>query len=460
MISLWLNLYILNRFKVCKVQREEVLFVRRLILVFLCLVMIVGSSSLPAIARDLTELGLAESYDLGGNTVTIISWTAARIESYLNEDPVTRGRIEEAEELFNCKIEFLQTRDIPNTNFNRLLSGDSAYDLWFTQSRIGYYEIVSNDAAYPMGDILPEAYYDSLSNYEKDSIDLLGYYGKTYGIGKMHFGTGVWNTGGIVMFYNKTLLEELGVADPWDYYKADQWDWSTATQMMQKITRDIDGDGTIDIWGIADPIAYSFVISNGGSVTKVLDDGRIVYSMDEPAAVEGLELYADWHAKGVVGGSFDNRTAAFRMRFLNAGGDYLDFEDEWSVVPFPKGAREDKYYYPEWSPETTLIPVNAVQPEALAALKAFLFRPDDVPLNVVMARTVRDQNAAEIFMELQNNWVPQARYLFESFGGNLVEDAIKKIRDGEISPAVGTAEIKPQVQALLDDFQDSIKFQF
>ena len=122
-----------------------------------------------ALTLDLTQFGLqpAESYDLGGGTVTIVSWTAERIQTYLTTDPVTMGRLEEAEALFNCGIQFLQTRDIPAVNFNRLLSGESAYDLWFTQSRIGYYEIVSSGAAYPVGDILPEAYYDALSPYGK-----------------------------------------------------------------------------------------------------------------------------------------------------------------------------------------------------------------------------------------------------------------------------------------------------
>ena len=41
----------------------------------------------------------------------------------------------------------------------------------------------------------------------------------------MHFGSGVWNTGGIVMFYNKTLLEELGVEDPYELYVNDEWTW-------------------------------------------------------------------------------------------------------------------------------------------------------------------------------------------------------------------------------------------
>lgn len=424
---------------------------KRLIGLFVLLVCLVFSTGV--MAFDLAELGLKESYDLNGNTVTIISWTAERIENYLREDPVTIGRIEEAEKLFNCKIEFLQTRDIPATNFNRLLAGESAYDLWFTQSRIGYYELVSQGAAYPMSEVLSDKYYDSLSAYEKDSIELLSYYGSTYGIGKMHFGSGAWNTGGIVMFYNKTLIDEAGVADPYDLYLNDQWTWDVATEMMRELTIDRDGDGTTDVYAIADPVPESFIISNGGSVTKVDENGRIIFALDEINAIEGLELYADWSNRGFFGGKFENRTAAFRMRFLNDGSKYLELSDEWGVVPFPRGPRANTYYFPEWSPETTIIPVNSANPEAMAALRAFLFRQDDVPVNLVMARTVKSKEAADVFMELQNNWEPTARNLFETFIGDLVSQAFKDIRDNVNSPAVIVAQIKNQAQAALDDFQ-------
>lgn len=426
------------------------------VLVVLVLSLVLTSSVL---AYDLTELGLEPSYDLGGNTVTLISWTAERIENYLRTDPITMGRIEEAEELFNCKIEFMQSRDIPGINFNRLLAGESTYDLWFTQSRIGYYQIVGNGAANPMGDILPSAYYDSLAQYEKDSIELLGFYGKTYGIGKTHFGSGQWNAGGIVMFYNKTLLEEQGVEDPYELYRDDEWTWDVAVDMLQSLTKDLDGDGVTDIYGTTAPYPYSFIISNGGSVTKEDETGHINFALDYPESIEALEAYADWYSRGIVGGDFMSRTAAFSHGFLNAGSNYFAMEDDWGVVPFPRGPQEEQYYYPEWSPETTVIPVNAKQPEGLAALHAFLFRADDVSLNEVIARTVQDQNSASILLELQTDWTPVAKYLYEGFGGSLVDQAMASIRGGQTSATVAVAEIKNQVQAELDDFQATKLFQ-
>jgi hypothetical protein len=52
-----------------------------------------------ASADPLEYLGLdpAGSYDLGGNTVTIISWAGARMEQYFDSFIPVIGRIEEAE---------------------------------------------------------------------------------------------------------------------------------------------------------------------------------------------------------------------------------------------------------------------------------------------------------------------------------------------------------------------------
>ncbi|NLM26320.1 MAG: hypothetical protein GX208_09450, partial [Firmicutes bacterium] len=49
-------------------------------------------------AFDLTDLGFkpAGSYDFGGETVTIVSWTSERMSNYFKTYPPVAGRIEEA----------------------------------------------------------------------------------------------------------------------------------------------------------------------------------------------------------------------------------------------------------------------------------------------------------------------------------------------------------------------------
>lgn len=60
--------------------------------IFVALVLLLLSTSLVS-ASALTDLGFKEagSYDLGGNTVTIISWTSERMANYFDSYPPVLG---------------------------------------------------------------------------------------------------------------------------------------------------------------------------------------------------------------------------------------------------------------------------------------------------------------------------------------------------------------------------------
>ncbi len=402
-------------------------------------------------ARDLSKMGLKSSYDLGGNTVTYVSWTAERIKNYFNDDPVVKGRLEEAEKKFNCKFDFLQTRDIPATNMARLMAGDSGYDVWNSQSRIGYYELVSEGAAYPMDKILPAKFYQSLSHMEQEAIKILEFKGNTYGIGSTHWGAGLWNTGALLVYYNKSLLEREGLPDPYKLYKENKWTWDRATKIIKNVTKDTNGDGEIDQWGIQRVIAGALIVANNGSPTRIDKSGKAVFTLDEPAALEALQLNVDWKQMDGIGGKFETGNAALDMHYIGSGGNYMGMKDKWGIVPIPRGPRAEKYCFPHWSPEVAVVPVNSKQPEAMAALNTFLFREEDVPLNTAIARLVSNRESAELFMRIQKEWAGETRYLFESFGGKIVEAVIKEVVRGDNTPAVAMAEIKPIIQAELDE---------
>ncbi|MFW5985523.1 MAG: hypothetical protein ACOCQ1_04495, partial [Halanaerobiaceae bacterium] len=375
-------------------------------------------------------------------------------------DPAVKGRIEEAEELFNTEIEFLQERDIPSINMTRLVGGDSTYDLWFAQSRIGYYELVSEDAVLNMGEILPDEYYETLSVPEREAINILEFKGEKYGIGDTHYGMGVWDTGNIVMYYNENIIEEVGGPDPYELYENDEWTWEEAGKLFEATTRDTEGDGETDQWALRffQPIPFS--VANGASVTRENEEGEIVFSYDEPEAIEAMEQMQDWNDEGYVADdaeygfheSFPMGEVAFYIHFVGKGEEFMDMEDEWTMIPLPKGPSADRYMYPHWSPETTLIPANAEQPEALAALRTFLFREEDVDLNTMLSRYVRNEKSGRTFQTIQEEWQGETRYLLENFGGSMVQDIVENdVVLGDDDPSAAMEEIKPVIQSEIDE---------
>lgn len=419
----------------------------------------------PVSAFDLTEFGFqpAENYDFGGATVTIISWTSDRIPGYFETYLPVVDRIAEAEAAFNCKIDFLYTREIPERNFARLLAGESVNDLWHVQNKIGYWELVSGGAVYDVYELLGEEYYAMLPPSFIATEEALKYEGKYWGIGTMEWRP-TYGYQNDIMFvaYNKDLFEREGLPDLYELYLDGEWTWDAATEIAVKATQDIDGDGVVDIWGIVDARPWDLAVANGAAMTKVDETGRIVFAADEPAYLEALEqCYQWWTELGVQMpsyGSGDLRTAFtsgraamyFSVSAYNLPDRINDVVDDWGIVPFPKGPSTDRHHWTVQALNTTVIPVNAENPEALAALRCFLWREEDVELNDFLATHAHSQQAADVLLTANREWDGKASRLFETFlegYGQLTRD----VQSGSKSAAAAMAEIKPVIQGKLDD---------
>jgi ABC-type glycerol-3-phosphate transport system substrate-binding protein len=75
-------------------------------------------------------------------------------------------------------------------------------------------------------------------------------------------------------------------------YPSRDWTWDEALDMARKLTRDIDGDGRIDQWGLAWPFArgYEGPMMKGWSWTRA--NGREI-NIDDPVFYETLQWMAD-----------------------------------------------------------------------------------------------------------------------------------------------------------------------
>ena len=66
------------------------------------------------------------------------------------------------------------------------------------------------------------------------------------------FGMAVGHEPGAGVFFNKRLLQEAGYGadDLYDFQKNGTWTWSKFEEVLNACTRDIDGDGNVDTWGM------------------------------------------------------------------------------------------------------------------------------------------------------------------------------------------------------------------
>ncbi|OYD15791.1 hypothetical protein CH333_04875 [candidate division WOR-3 bacterium JGI_Cruoil_03_44_89] len=161
------------------------------------------------------------------------------------------------------------------------------------------------------------------------------YEGKFYGIPKD------WTP--LVLYYNKALFDEAGVS-----YPDGSWDWQALLKAAKRLTKDLDGDGKPDQFGIYYYTSWLFPLfpwiwSNGG---RILSEDRKRCVIDSPETVEALQFLADMRWKyGVTPTPVQIAqrdlftTGRVAMLIMGRWGvpRYRTIKDfEWDIAPVPK----------------------------------------------------------------------------------------------------------------------------
>lgn len=127
------------------------------------------------------------------------------------------------------------------------------------------------------------------------------------------------------VYYNKKIFDQYGVA-----YPKDGWTWNDLLKTAQDLTKDTDGDGKTDLWGIQLTANWTtgfeyYVAAAGGSL--ISEDGKTFTGyMDSPETIAAVQWLADLYNKykvapppadltGWAGGNpeFESGKAAMRL---------------------------------------------------------------------------------------------------------------------------------------------------
>ncbi len=132
---------------------------------------------------------------------------------------------------------------------------------------------VGKGAFLPLDDFLAGEYPLDLGIYLPGVVDPGKFEGKQYLLPKDFSPLGV--------YYNKKIFDEAGVA-----YPQDGWTWDDLVKTAQTLTKDSNGDGQTDVWGIQLPASWTtgfeyWVAASGGKL--ISEDGKqFVGYMDSP----------------------------------------------------------------------------------------------------------------------------------------------------------------------------------
>ncbi len=165
------------------------------------------------------------------------------------------------------------------------------------------------------------------------------------------------------LFFNKRVLEDAGI-DPESIYdmQADgTWTWQAWEDLMAKAQRDVDNDGTIDIYGMTEnygDVVRSMILSNGGEIVSLESDGKYRLALEDAKTQEALtkvqELIDTYDAH--VSYASDAQWDYYMTDFMSgnvaftcgqaymADGQYKDMEDDFGFVSFPVGPNAGSDY--------------------------------------------------------------------------------------------------------------------
>jgi multiple sugar transport system substrate-binding protein len=156
------------------------------------------------------------------------------------------------------------------------------------------------------------------------------------------------NISSLVVYYNKTLFDRAGVPYP----KAD-WKWDDFTTTAKALTKDLDGDGTIDQYGLGSEAVIfrvlPFIWQNGGDL---FDDPErpTKLALDTPAARGGLEWFLGFQSVHRIVPDFVAEKAEPSVHRFLRGAMAMYFDSrrgvpvyrtasgfDWDVAPLPAG---------------------------------------------------------------------------------------------------------------------------
>ncbi|NLU40753.1 MAG: extracellular solute-binding protein [Firmicutes bacterium] len=412
----------------------------RIIAIAVMLSMLIGS------------VALAAEFDLGGKTITVVA-AVDKLEGLREE-----GRVAEAEQLFNCKLEslVLPVDTIVESMVTRLISGDSEYDVWGIDND-NFFALVGRDALLPINSVLPAEYFDEARKYAEPAIRHFSAGGNIYVVSSFETlpnGATSW------LAFNKDILAAEGLPDPYDLYEAGEWNWDNFRNLLVGATKDFDGDGTMDQYGIQGMSVWAYIVcSNGTNLFVPGPDGKLKYNWNSPEVLEAIAFggqLVNIDRVNSPSGGFDQGTVAFAYQATWQLDGLKTSGMNYGLIPFPKGPSADGHTMYTGFCGGLGLPRNSADPVAIAAVMDYLFLPQDFEAYLNERNWTQindycpDRRSAAIFAEFLPEFNKTGQILNYSLTADEVWNAYVAARDGQKTPAEAMNEVAAQGQAYLD----------
>lgn len=293
------------------------------------------------------------------------------------------------------------------------------------------------------------------------------------------------NPGGYGIIFNKKLIEDFGMDNPYDLVDEGTWVYDTFYSMAEQAILDLDGDGKMtvnDRYGIIGEWDRFVEIAYRGSGLKTveMENGIPTISMSE-ALVDVFTRFVQY--RDLTGSVFDtfaqfgtaeaSRDEGFGMfkqglsLFTTGGPSRLttmgDMEEDYGIVPYPKWTEEQEIYYSCMDGGRIYLPLSCstdlervcVIKEALAVGTLNYYYPAYYE-DAIQNRYVRDTDSVRMLEIITNG-------IYMDLGTSIWWDIIRApwqncIQQNKTDFASAVAKNESKGQKAIDDLLEAIDF--
>lgn len=396
-----------------------------------------------------------EVRDFKGRTFVFGSWyNIAPKDDYKGE--ILKKRIADIESKYNCKIEFSKefSMELFTTS---VLSGKPYADISYMQ----YQDVI---VAKEKGLIVPWSDFEEIdtndAKWVKEYTKFNTYDDKIWAIKN-----GLYDPRDVV-FYNRTMFLEAGLEDPLDLQKRGEWTWDKFEEACKVLTKDTDGDGVIDQWGVQPTreLFSDFLFANGGLIAKATD-GKYVVDLNNPKTLETLEflrkLASEYKA---LGGNFVKEGNCAMYNYTVSHAKKLkEWEDEYGVVLTPKPTKDDKHTSYMLSMNTVVMPKGVENPQDAA----FVWNLYADPIEELTETAALDQwyqyfreprSVEETVSEIIYGDVAIENLAYRLVRGKISDILLKNLYETDKSISTIIEEATPLLQNIYDEFPAKAEF--
>jgi len=306
-------------------------------------------------------------FDLGGRTLRFVSWWNMAIGDGNADDIQKKANLEALMKKHNFNVEYIEIafEEYQDKVVASLMAGEPLGDFVRMGKKYMFPGLVKRDMFWAVDEWTQN---DNVFNQDIRNLHSV-YEGKAYGFNDQpNLISGV--------FYNKTLMRNLGIKPLQEYVDEDNWNWDTFIKVAKDANRDTDNDGKIDTWGLSKGDLLDMAL--GANETDIVNVVERKQNLEDPKVIEVFNFLATLETEKVVRPKESDDWREPRTFFVQGntlmypgfmyeiGGLRNDMPDyEIGFLPFPKGPSASTYHAIEPDMQFLTIPKVIDKPREL-----------------------------------------------------------------------------------------------